>query len=480
MNPARRLSRLSIRARLTLWYAASVLAALLVFAAMLRSTVRATLTEEFSASLEASAGAVRGFFRLEYAEYRDVETTLRHIAEEVVFPGRVIEFVSPAGRPAHRTLPAPVISGAGAEARAATALAAPIRTTTSPLAPDLAPGWSLRVRASAATLERSLRIIDRWLRLGIPLGVLLAAAAGWWLAGRTLRPVGEMAAAADQMMAVRLASGPGESSATTSRLPITNPSDELGRLGARFNALLDQVDAVVAQQRRFLADAAHELRTPIARMLGGAELALLDPDDAPAQRDALERVHRDLGRTARLVDELLQLARADASGTVHTREGFVDDVVADVVHAWLPAAERRGVRLTASVLDEAPALLDPVYLERLAGILLDNAIRYTPSGGRVDVRVFWEHGARLIVTDTGIGISAPDCARVFERFYRGPGARVMAPDGSGLGLPIARWIAEAHGATLTLEAGEKGGTIATLAFPRAPGRPDGDRERYRD
>lgn len=452
---------LSIRARLALWYAVSVLGALLAFAVAVRVTVRSTLAAEFRASLVNSATAVSGFYRLEFAEYRDVAATLRHIADEVVFPDRIVEFVAPDGQVAFRTRPARSGAGAGAKADPQASLPQPVRSIRSTLAADLSPGWTIRVYASAAPLERSLGGIDRWLIIGVPLGVILAAAAGFWMAGRTLRPIGMMAQAAERMTAHPSSpGGPG------GRLPVSNPTDEIGRLGTRFNLLLDQHAAVLGQQRRFLADAAHELRTPVARMLGGVELALLDPRDAAGQYDALQHVHEDLRRAARLVDELLQLARADADGSARLAASYLDDVVADALRVWYPLAARRGVELTVSMLEEAPASLDPVLIDRLLGILADNALRYTTPGGVVDVRVTVVRGqARLEVADTGIGIGPDDEPRVFDRFFRGAEARVMEPGGSGLGLPIARWIADAHGATLALEAGPGGGTVASVTFP---------------
>lgn len=456
---------LSIRARLTLWYSVSMLVVLLIFATALRTTVRSTLIEEFSTSLDNSASAMAGFFRLEHDEYHDVRVTLQHIAAEVVLPDRIVEFVDPAGRTAFRA--APLHNGRRGESPLSSTALLPssVRQASTPLAPDIAPGWTIRVSSRDAFLERSLHRIDEWLLAGVPLGIMLVALAGWWLAGRTLHPVALMAEAAEQMTSRRKAGGPGALNGVNDRLPVNNPDDELGRLGTRFNALLDQMDGVVSQQRRFLADAAHELRTPVARMLGGVELALMDADDGRSHRAALERVQRDLHGTAQLVDQLLQLARADAAAVIGCHPGFVDDVVADAVQAWYPAARQRDVHLVVDRLEEAPALLDPLYLERLVGILVDNALRYTPRGGRVGISVTWDKGARLTVADSGIGVTKSDSVRVFERFYRGAVARGMAPMGNGLGLPIAQWIAKAHGATLELSARDEGGTIVTVTFP---------------
>ncbi len=463
---------LSIRARLALWYAASVLLVFLVFALALRVTVRAALRDEFTTGVRSSSDAIRSFFRLEHAEYRDVNATIVHIANEVVFPDRVVEFQRPDGAVAFRVAPDRTGSAnAGATAARRTAMREPVQQLLVPLDSAIAPGWVLRVYASAAPLERTLTVIDRWLLIGVPLGFLFAGGLGWWLAERTLRPVAAMAEAASRMTRDRRTGAFGARDPAAHRLPIDNPTDELGRLGTRFNAVLDQLDGVLAQQRRFLADAAHELRTPVARMLATVDLAQLDPADTAGQGDALQRVRTDLDRTTRLIDELLQLARADAAGAVHARAGYIDDVIADAVHTWQPTAQQRRIHLTVATLDEAPAQIDPVYLERLIGILLDNAIRYTPAGGSIAVSVVMPAGVpRVIIADTGIGIPPDEHSRIFERFYRGTRARAMSPDGTGLGLPIAHWIAEAHDATLDVVANGTG-TVATVTFPPAAQSP---------
>lgn len=463
INP---LGGMSIRARLALWYAGSVLLVFIVFAFAMRVTVRTALRDDFTTGVRSSSDAIRSFFRHEFGDYRDVNATVTHMANEVVFPDRIVEFVRPDGVVAFRAGPdrkaprnATATTGGGAVLRE------PVQRVDIPLDGAIAAGWALRVFTSAAPLERTLALIDRWLMIGIPLGLLFAGGMGWWLAGRTLRPVGAMAEAATRMATERQL-GSRTAGTSAQRLPIANPSDELGRLGACCNALLDQVDGVLAQQRRFLADAAHELRTPVARMMGNVDLALLEPGDAVAQSDALIRVHTDLDRTARLIDELLQLARADAAGEVHPVAGYLDDIVVDTVHAWQPVADRKGVHLALQTLEESPASIDPVYLERLIGILLDNAIRYTPAGGSVVVDVSMANGvATLHVSDTGIGIVDDERPRVFERFFRGTGARALSPEGSGLGLPIARWIAQAHNATLELTPRTGGGTIASVTLP---------------
>lgn len=453
---ARRWRTLPIRERVALWYAASVGAVLVVAALAFRLVFAHALSAEFDRSLEATAELARSFFALEVAEYATVENTVAHLSAEVAFPDRRLEFVRPDGR---------IVVGPRGGAAARTG---PTRRHDEPLDPRRAPGWRVRVVASTIPLDRPLHRVDALFLLGVPIGAGLAGAVGWWLAGRTLRPVARMAAATELVV-------PG----AATRLPVANPHDELGRLGSRFNALLDRLDAVLAQQQRFLADAAHELRTPVARMLSGVELALLDRAPADAHVAALARVHDDLRRTARLVDELLMLARADAARgaaatTIARDRLFLDDLVADTVAAWHPAAAAAGVHLLQSVVDEAPVHGDAVLLDRLLGVLVDNAVRYTPAGGTVDVRVVRPADARdgaavLEVADTGLGVDADDRVHATDRFWRGARARRHRPDGSGLGLAIAHGIATAHGAALALEARPGGGTVARVTFPPADG-----------
>lgn len=439
----------SIRARLTAWYAGSVLLLLLTGTWGARSYLRQSIEGEYARSQEAAAQLVRGFFRAEVLEYRVIEGTIGHIVGELAIPDRHIHFVRPDGRdysppPEIRVMPLPPLDP-------------PLREIVRPLDPELAPGWQVRLTSSAAPLARQLAAVDRGALLAIPVAVLLAVVLGWVLTGRTLRPVAAMADAADRITAD-----------AHGRLPVAVPDDELGRLGIRFNALLDRLDQAIATQRRFLADAAHELRTPIARARGAGDLALSLPEGAE-DRDALQHTQRELEVMSRLVDELLELARSDAGrGGESLQAGFLDDVVADVAGRFDGLAQRSGVTLDVDVPEEAPVRMDAAALARLVGILVDNAIRYTPRGGTVRVAVRAEPaGAVLTVEDSGIGIPPEERQRLFERFFRGAAARQLAPDGSGLGLPIARAIADRHGAGIEIADNTPTGTRITLRFPRA-------------
>ncbi len=448
---------MSIRLRLTIWYAASVLVLFLVTGLLLRVALHATIEQGFERSVARSADLVHGFFRTEVAEYTTTEATAAHIASEIITPDMVIDFVRPDGEIFMSSATASTASGAEP-------LTGRIVTLDEPLDPQLEPGWSLRVRASRARLDASLGRIDQSLLLVIPISVLLAALTGWWLTGRTLRPVGEMAAAAEALSA-----GTG-----SGRIPVANPRDELGRLATRFNALVDNLQGALSQQRVFLASAAHELRTPMARMLAEVE-ELLSADGTRASgspsRETLLLLESDLRRTGDLVGELLQLARSDAGEpTPPLSVGYLDDVVSEAIRPWLTTAKLRGVQLDLPVLEEAPARFNAEHVGRLLGVLVDNAIRYTPSGGSVQVLVTRGPGGEAVleVRDSGVGIPESERARIFERFYRGTEARALRSDGSGLGLAIAQTIARAHGARLELEAGPSGtGSSFRVVFPPA-------------
>jgi signal transduction histidine kinase len=235
------------------------------------------------------------------------------------------------------------------------------------------------------------------------------------------------------------------------------------------------VERTLAFMRRFMADAAHELRTPTTVLRSRAEIALQQPRDAEAYVAALRSIEAESQRLSRLIDDLLMLARADAGERpIERRRVYLDDVVDDAVGAAQAVAARAGVGLAIDAFEEAPVEGDATLLRQLVMILLDNAIKFTPHGGRVRVAVWREAGrCTLRVDDTGAGIPPEQLPHVFERFYRADPARTRgdadhpSSAGAGLGLAIARWIAEAHGATIELVSSVGQGTTATVDLPVA-------------
>jgi signal transduction histidine kinase len=290
--------------------------------------------------------------------------------------------------------------------------------------------------------------------------LLAALAASWLVAGRALRPLKAVAASADEI---------GRTRDLGRRLPPRSRHDELGLLTASFNRMLEQLQdayqrlaAALEGQRRFVADASHELRTPLTTIRGNAGLLARGPRLPPEVGEAAVRdIAAESDRMARLVDQLLTLARADAGIRLERAPLQLDRLVEDVCRQ--AAAVHRDRRLTASA---APAALtgDEHRLRQLLWILLDNAAAYTPAGGRIEAALRVEDGwARLTVADDGPGIPAAEQERVFERFYRLDRSRTGR--GAGLGLAIARWIVEQHGGRILARGNAAGGATFHVDLP---------------
>jgi len=295
----------------------------------------------------------------------------------------------------------------------------------------------------------------------IPIAIILASLGGYFLARKSLAPVVAMSSQAGRIGAENL----------HERLPIQNAKDELGRLAASFNELLERVDQSFERQRRFMSDASHELRTPAAILRGESEVAL-SRTERPAEeyRESLAVLHAEAQRLTQIVEDLFTLTRADAGQyPLSPKDFYLDELVADCTHAARSLALAKQITLTCEVPEESPIRADEALLRRMILNLLDNAIKYTPSGGRVIVtceRCGNEYA--LKVTDSGPGIPGDLHQRVFERFFRADKARTRAENdggGAGLGLSIARWIAEAHHGRLLLERSDSSGSTFTALLP---------------
>ena len=227
------------------------------------------------------------------------------------------------------------------------------------------------------------------------------------------------------------------------------------------------IERSIEFMRRFMADAAHELRTPITILRTRAEVALQQPRDAANYVSALRSVEAEARRLGSIVDSLLVLARADAGERQIERERiFLDDIALDAAGAAQIVARQKNVQVTVDEFEEAPVDGDPTLLRQLIMIVLDNAVKFTDAGGQVHVRVSMHDGVPTFsVEDTGIGIRQEELSLVFQRFFRGETARSRT-DGAGLGLSIASWIAHEHGAEISLSSEPGKGTKVIVAFPR--------------
>ena len=337
----------------------------------------------------------------------------------------------------------------------------PVRLYTMPYAFD-GRALTVGVSQSLAPQQRTLADARTALAVGVPLMLAAAVVGGYALARRSLQPVATMTREAAHISAGTL----------HERLPVGDPRDELGRLAAVFNDLLGRLEEAFARQRRFVADASHELRTPVAIIAGETELALgREGRDAGALRAALATIGGETERLQQIVGDLFLLARADAGERPRAvEELYLADLVTSVTHAVRTLAARKGVTVAEHVDGDLPFRGDEGLLHRLLLNLVDNAIKFTPEGGHVTVTASERGGEYVIeVADSGPGIAPADQERVFERFFRAPATRPGngAGSGAGLGLAIARWIAEAHGGRLELaRSGAEGSTFAvTLPVP---------------
>lgn len=295
----------------------------------------------------------------------------------------------------------------------------------------------------------------------IPIALLLASAGGYFLARKSLAPVTDMAAQARGMGAARL----------SERLEVSNPRDELGTLALSFNELLDRLEKSFEQQRRFVADASHELRTPVAILQGETEVTLSRPDRTPEEyRETLSILRDESARLAHIIEDLFTLTRADAGQyPLKPRDLYLDELAADVLHRTRSLAIAKGVTLTSSIQPELPLHADEDLLRRMLLNLIDNAIKYAPAGGMINMDCRLDGNSYVLrVSNTGPGIPAELQSRIFERFFRADKARSRAEGdtgGAGLGLSIARWIAEAHHGRLELTQSDSTGTTFAAYLP---------------
>ena len=302
----------------------------------------------------------------------------------------------------------------------------------------------------------SLRVI---LSSSVPIALLLTGLGGWFLARKSLAPVVAMAERADRI-------GTGD---LGGQLPVANPRDELGRLAETFNRLLARMAMAFGQQQQFMADASHELRTPIATARTAAAVTLQQPHRSEDEyRQSLQIVQDQSDRLARIVDDMLTIARADAGEyPLRAEPLYLNELVDEVARDARVLAARASVGIEVDPAHDAPFVGDEHLLKRLIINLVDNAIRHTPAGGAVRLSLVPEGtGFVLTITDTGAGIPRGAQAHIFERFFRADSSRVRRDDrGAGLGLAIAKWIAEAHAGTLELVNSSSSGTVMRLTLP---------------
>jgi heavy metal sensor kinase len=317
--------------------------------------------------------------------------------------------------------------------------------------------FTVLILAPLEEADRELGRLFAALALAVPAALAVAAGSGYALARKALTPLERLRRSTEAITAARL----------DLRLPVENARDELGRMAQTINAMIARLEHSFAEIRRFTADASHELRTPLTAIRTEAEVALARPLGEEDARQLLGSILEECGRLTRLTEQLLALARED-SGAARPAAQPVDlaSLLRGVAEVMRPLAEARGVRLADETDGAVLARGEAARLRQVFFNTVDNAIKYTPSGGMVTVRSI-RRGREVVVTvaDTGEGIPPEHLPRVFDRFYRVDKARSREQGGTGLGLSIAKGIVESHGGRIELESKPGQGTTCTVTLP---------------
>ena len=457
---------LTIRTRLAVWHVALLTVILAAFGAFLLLRLKTDLVASIDRSLNDRAAQISlGYEGGGEGEFQDVsDASLVRLPQgehgaQILSPGGTVLEAS-GDTVAH----APMLDRAALadvlhrhRVRTSVALGAdrePFRVLAIPA--PARPGDVLVVATSLDELGGSVHRLLVLLLIAGPAAVGAAALVGWWVARKALRPVARMTAQAEEIGVDRL----------HERVAVPPVDDELGRLARTLNDMLDRLEEGVAAKHRLVADASHELRTPLAVMRSELDVSLRSDHLSAEAREVLESTEEEVERMTRIVENLLMLARID-DGRLPLLPARTDlgDVTFAVAEDLRPLAEAKGVRMEVED-GGAPVTADRDRLYQAVANLVDNAVKYTEPGGKVRVEA-WRNRreAGVTVTDTGPGIPREVLPRVFDRFFRGDGARSMSNEGSGLGLAICQEIVRAHGGRVWAESEPGLGSSFSLALP---------------
>jgi heavy metal sensor kinase len=457
----------SVRWRLTLWYTLVLSLSFVFFAEVVDRLAKQSLYSQVDGELTDARAMVTGALDRAYKEEGNpAPARLRDEIDELGLPSHVALQLQPAEGPAYffnvRFLPEPVLSAG------LIASSAPISVDDGARSWRLCrgngggkPGYQVLLALDLTLVDAQLRTLRRTLLIVLPLIVLFAAGSGLFLAGRALQPVTQIAAQARHI----------EAHALEQRLEVASSQDEFGQLAQVLNDLFARLERAFQQQRQFLSDAAHELRTPAAILRSQADVALEKPRTAVEYAATLAAMRSETEHLSAIVDDLLLIARAEASQLPVVREpADLVEITDESCRAMRPIAQSKSLLLNWSVGDEVNVPGDARLLRRALVNLLANAVKYTPAGGVISVRVKLDSAfASVVVKDTGKGIAADDLAHIFDRFYRGSGRSGAESEGAGLGLAIVKMIAELHRGHVTVASDPGRGSTFALYIPRGDG-----------
>jgi heavy metal sensor kinase len=457
------MNRLPIRWQFTLWFGATLALLLFGFSLLLFALMRQQLLGTVDGGLQEELREITNEISLARRLPEMLEQTQRRFLEHGVYH---FQMADPAGRVLFQSRALdghpPLVSKVGKtpddlqfDTRDLPGLGR-CRVVTSIVD---GPGGRYVVHAvtSLDSFERQISLLITVLLASGPIALASGIAGGYTLARRALSPVERIVEVANRITATDL----------HQRVAVLNPNDELGRLAQTFNALIDRLQKAIEEMRRFTADAAHELRTPLAVLRSGIDVALRAPRSAQEYRQALEAAAEEANRLTRLADQLLFLSRQEAGMMQIDREEVrLDALLKDVAEQFAGRADEAGVTLAVEPLEPWTVRGDDVRLSQVFYNVLDNAIKYTPRGGRITVRGrAVEDRVEIEFEDTGSGILPEHVPHVFKRFYRVEQSRNGEPGGSGLGLAIAQSAIRAHGGVISIRSVPGRGTVVEIALP---------------
>jgi signal transduction histidine kinase len=456
--------RISIRTRLTIWYAVLVVCILGVLGAGLLFCASWGLRRAADQELSSGIDGVATFLRHKLAIHQmdDLDDELRE--HSALLPrGKMFRVSYAHGAVIYQPdsmYPIPSIIPAGDEIRKENVKVGGRSYQTISRFAVVGPyRFLIQVAVDQTEYMELTRGLAWLLLLSIPFAGLLAAIAGYWMSGRALAPIHQITETTNSIDAASLGR----------RLPLRNTNDELDRLSTTINHMLDRIARSYERIAQFTADASHELRTPVALIRSSTELMLMEPDSSRLIRHGLSDVLSESSYMTRLIGDLLTLARTGVDGASVSMELLeLNESICAVVDRTRDQAAKQGISMDYS----PPAHVVPIFgnqdmVERILTIFVDNAVRYTPAGGTIWITT-WVIGERcgFIVQDTGIGIAPVNHERIFERFFRVDTARTPRDGGSGLGLSIAKRLIDLHGGTVEVASEIGHGASFTVGFWR--------------
>lgn len=460
------MKRLSIGVRLMLWYVAIFALGELVFGATMFFILRANLYDLVDDEVENQIDDLKNFLQaqrkdISAAELREEITKAYGIEHSGDFLALYLDSGEPLYRSAflqsHESVLIPFERVNRPIYRTRRVGEQPFRFIYQKLtANDRV--YVVEMGAPADDAVDTLHEFRSYLLMFAPLLLVVAAGVGYWMSRKALAPVDELVQTARAVGGTNLGS----------RLPRLTTGDELQRLSDTLNQMLERIESAFLRVTEFTADASHELRTPVSLIRTEAELALRRSRGEAEYRESLQHILSEAERTTKLIEQLLELARADSGREIlEMRPLNLPSELRSIFEGWKQVSTVREIRFTANIREGSMFITgDETMLRRVIDILLDNAFKYTSPHGSVHVTLEQDaHNAVITVQDSGVGISEEDQRKIFERFYRVDKARSRSQGGTGLGLAIAQWIVAQHRGTITVKSRPGEGAAFRVELP---------------